>query len=294
MHQPPEYPGNPPGYGPPPGAYPPPPGYGPPPGAYPPPPGYGPPLKPGFSIGAAINWSWNRFTQNAVAFVIPVLVYAGALAAVIGGMIALVINLSDRTTVSYTDVYGSTAESMDMTMTPAASITMLVGYVALFVVVMYLHAGLTTGCLDIADGKPVTIGTFFKPRNLGRVLLTGLLVVMGMAIGSALCIIPGLVFGFFAQFAIVAAVDKSLSPIESLKASIAAAKSDFGGSVLSWLVQYAALLIGELLCFVGMLAGVPIAALVQAYSYRKLSGGFVAETTPPIYPAGMPPGPQLS
>lgn len=104
MSQPPEHPGNPadpqggnqgagsyppPGYG----APPPPPGYGPPPGTYlppgynapPPPPGYGPPPGPpppgypthlqssGFSVGDAISWSWNRFTQNAVTLVVPVL-----------------------------------------------------------------------------------------------------------------------------------------------------------------------------------------------------------------------------
>jgi uncharacterized membrane protein len=55
----------------------------------------------------------------------------------------------------------------------AASIAvMVIGYVLLFVAGIFMHAGLLSGCLDIADGKPVTIGSFFKPRNLGAVFLT--------------------------------------------------------------------------------------------------------------------------
>lgn len=325
MSQPPEHPGNPadpqggnqgagsyppPGYG----APPPPPGYGPPPGTYlppgynapPPPPGYGPPPGPpppgypthlqssGFSVGDAISWSWNRFTQNAVTLVVPVLAYAVALAAVIGATAGLVVALSDRATNAYTNTSGVSSESVDITMTPAAGIVMFLGYIALFALVLYMHAGILTGCLDIADGKPVTIATFFRPRNLGLVLVTGLLIVALTFIGGLLCVIPGLIFGFVAQFAVAFAVDRSTSPIDSVKASIETVGSNIGGSVLSWLAQLTAVLVGELLCFVGMLIGIPVAALIHVYTYRKLSGGQVVEAVRPAPPVGWPPGPQLA
>ncbi|SIP64888.1 hypothetical protein [Mycobacterium tuberculosis] len=44
-------------------------------------------------MGDAISWSWNRFTQNAVTLVVPVLAYAVALAAVIGATAGLVVAL---------------------------------------------------------------------------------------------------------------------------------------------------------------------------------------------------------
>lgn len=179
-------------------------------------------------------------------------------------------------------------------MTPAAGIVMFLGYIALFALVLYMHAGILTGCLDIADGKPVTIATFFRPRNLGLVLVTGLLIVAVTFIGGLLCVIPGLIFGFVAQFAVAFAVDRSTSPIDSVKASIETVGSNIGGSVLSWLAQLTAVLVGELLCFVGMLIGIPVAALIHVYTYRKLSGGQVVEAVRPAPPVGWPPGPQLA
>ncbi|VDM88425.1 putative integral membrane protein [Mycobacterium basiliense] len=279
---------SPPGYSPPP---PPPPGYGPPPPGYPPQPGFGGPVKPAFSVGEAFSWAWNRFTQNIAALVAPVAIYGLILAAVGGVMIGLFLALSDRTTTTYTDAYGNTSETVNMTTSPLGGIVMFVGYLALFAVALYMHAGITTGCLDIADGKPVSVATFFKPRNLGAVVLTGLLVIVLTAIGSLLCVIPGLIFGFLAQFAIIAAVDRSLSPIDSIKASITTVREQLGNTALSWLVQYAVVLAGEFVCLVGLLVGIPVASLIQTYTWRKLSGGQVVELSQPGPPSGLPPGP---
>ncbi|RES92604.1 hypothetical protein DSJ93_05520, partial [Mycobacterium tuberculosis] len=64
-------------------------------------------------MGDAISWSWNRFTQNAVTLVVPVLAYAVALAAVIGATAGLVVALSDRATTAYTNTSGVSSESVD-------------------------------------------------------------------------------------------------------------------------------------------------------------------------------------
>ncbi|CAM4424023.1 Proline and glycine rich transmembrane protein [Mycobacterium basiliense] len=248
-------------------------------------------MKPAFSVGEAFSWAWNRFTQNIAALVAPVAIYGLILAAVGGVMIGLFLALSDRTTTTYTDAYGNTSETVNMTTSPLGGIVMFVGYLALFAVALYMHAGITTGCLDIADGKPVSVATFFKPRNLGAVVLTGLLVIVLTAIGSLLCVIPGLIFGFLAQFAIIAAVDRSLSPIDSIKASITTVREQLGNTALSWLVQYAVVLAGEFVCLVGLLVGIPVASLIQTYTWRKLSGGQVVELSQPGPPSGLPPGP---
>lgn len=296
----------PPGYGQPPGGYsapgygtpPPPPGYGPPsapPAGYPAQPGFGGPPRPEFNVGEAISWSWNKFTKNVAALVVPVIVYALMIGALVGVMFAVTFGLSDRTTSSYTDAYGNTYESTNVALSPIAGIVIFLVSIAILAVALYMHAGLTTGGLDIADGKPVTIGTFFKPRNLGSVILTALLVIIGTSIGSILCVIPGLIFGFVSQFAIAAAVDKSLSPIDSIKHSIATVRSNIGASLLSYLVQIAAVVLGELACYVGMFVGIPLAVLVQIYTYRKLSGGNVVPVEQPGPPVGMPPpGPQMA
>ncbi len=296
----------PPGYGmpppPPPPGGPPPPGYGAPPAGYPPQPGYGTPpsgpMPPQFNVGDAVSWAWNKFTQNAVALIVPVLGYGAVLTVL--GLVAgfLPVALGQRTDTTYTDAYGNTVGGASVTFGAASIAVMVIGYILIFVAAIFMAAGFVTGCLDIADGKPVSIGSFFKPRNLGPVFLTALLVAVGTSIGTALCIIPGLIFGFLAQFAIAFVVDRSLSPVDSVKASIATARSNVGGALLSWLVQYAIVLVGELLCGVGLLVALPVALLIQIYTYRKLSGGRVVALQQPGYqpgpPPGIPPGPQLA
>ncbi|WP_217695285.1 hypothetical protein, partial [Mycobacterium sp. IS-2888] len=264
---------------------------------YPPPqPGYGGapggPASPQFNVGEAVTWAWNKFSQNAVALIVPVVVYVVAL--VIFGLVAglLPVVFGQSTSSTYTDPYGNTASNVAVTYSAASYVVLFIGYVLLFLTAIYMTAALASGCLDIADGKPVTVGTFFKVRNLGAVVLTSILLAIGVMIGSLLCIIPGLIFGFLAMFAIPFAIDRSLSPIDSIKASIATTRSNIGGALLSWLVQYAVVLVGELLCGIGLIVAFPIAQLIQIYTYRKLSGGQVVPATQPGYQTGPPPGSQ--
>jgi uncharacterized membrane protein len=286
----------PPGYGAPAAGYPAQPGYGAPPAGYPPQPGYGGQPAPQFNVGDAISWSWGKFSSNAVALIVAALAY-GLVLAVLGSLTGLLPTaLGQQSGTAYTDAYGQTIGSTSVTLGPASISVMVIGYILIFVAAVFMHAALLSGCLDIADGKPVSIGSFFKPRNLGGVLLTALLVAVGTWIGLILCIIPGIIFGFLAMFAIPFVVDRSLSPVESVKASIATVRSNVGGALLSWLVQIAAVLVGEILCLVGLLVGFPLALLIQTYTYRKLSGGPVVGAQQPGYqpgpPPGIPPGPQ--
>jgi uncharacterized membrane protein len=331
MSQPPEYPGepadpyggnqNPPSFPPPPSYEPPgrhsapPPGYSPPPpppgppGGYPPPPpGYGPPpggySQPGYSnqpvgskfnVGEAVSWSWAKFTQNGTALVVPVIGYLVALSVIVGVVIALASSLATTTTTTTTDSYGITSEQTNVEVGAGGVIAVAIGSLLLFVVLIYMQAALISGTLDIADGKPVTIATFFKPRNLVGVVITALLVALATTLLSLLCLIPGIIFGFLAQFAVHFVVDRSQSPIAAVKSSITTSRSDVGGTLLSWLVQYAAMLIGEALCLIGLFVAFPVALLLQTYTYRKLSGGVIAPLDQPGYPQGppvsTPPGP---
>jgi uncharacterized membrane protein len=237
-----------------------------------------------------VSWAWNKFTKNAVALIVPVFGYAVVLTALGVAAWMLPFALGESTT-SYTDNYGNTVSGpTTVTVGPLSIAVIIICYTLIFLVAAFMAAGLITGSLDIADGKPVGIGSFFQPRNLSGAFLTALLVGIGTSIGTALCIIPGLIFGFLAQFAIAFVIDRSLSPVDSIKASIATARSNVGGALLSWLVQSAIVLVGELLCGVGLVVALPVAMLIQVYTYRKLSGGQVVALEQPGYP-GMPPGP---
>ncbi|BBZ14177.1 hypothetical protein [Mycobacterium branderi] len=300
---PPGYQPPPPGYGPPPGpppgygAPPPPPGYGPPPGAPPgpppgygapppPPPGYGlppgyggPPPPPGyqpgyptpgyypsseFSVGDAFTWAWNKFGKNAVPLIVSFVVY---------GVIAVLLH------VVVFVLLGNTSSSSGSFVASLGTSGTIVSEIVSFVYGTFVQAAALSGTLDIADGRPVSIGSFFKPRHLGGVILAALLVGVLTAVGYLLFIIPGLIFSFFAMFTIAFATDRGLPAFEALKASFTTVMSNIGGALLSWVVQFLVLLAGALLCGIGLIVAAPVALLIQTYTYRRLSGGQVVPTS---------------
>ncbi|WP_120314003.1 hypothetical protein, partial [Mycobacterium alsense] len=286
----------PPGYGaPPPGYGAPPPGYGAPPPGYPPQPGYGgDPFgqqRPPFSVGEAFSWAWGKFTQNAMPLVVSVLIYG----VVFGACYALIpLGTNMGTTTTITDADGRIVTTGNIS--GAGWAVMVVGYLLVYAVGIFAQSAFLSGCFEIADGRPVSIGSFFKPRNLGTVIVAAIIVGILTSIGSFFCIIPGLVVGIFAQFVIPFIIDRSQGVIDALKSSFTTVSSNFANALLSWLVQVAAVLVGALACGVGVVVGGPIAALVLIYTYRKLSGAQVApleQPGQPGQPGAPPPGPQF-
>jgi uncharacterized membrane protein len=160
-----------------------------------------------------------------------------------------------------------------------------------FVFGIFVQAAFLSGALDLADGRPVTVSSFFKPRNFGNVVLAGALLSVISAVLDLLSLLPSFlfaflaslaiaVFTFFALFTIAFATDRALAPVDALKASISTVRTHIGETLLSFLVQGLLVVAGLCACFVGILATGPIALLVQVYTYRRLSGGPVAPPTP--------------
>jgi uncharacterized membrane protein len=160
-----------------------------------------------------------------------------------------------------------------------------------FVFGIFVQAALWSGLLDIADGRPVTVGSFFKPRHLGNVILAGALLAVISAVLNSLSLLPGFlfallslvlifVFAFFTLFTIAFATDRALAPIDAVKASYSVVKANVGPTLLSLLVQGLIVVVGLFACGIGIIVAGPLALLIQAYTYRRLSGGPVAPPTP--------------
>jgi uncharacterized membrane protein len=125
----------------------------------------------------------------------------------------------------------------------------------------------------------VTIGSFFKPRNVGSVLIASLIIGLASTILS-FCFILSIVIGLFTLFATVLIVDRNLPPIEAIKTSFEAVKANFVQVLLAWLIMGVTVMVGALLCGVGLIVAVPVAALFLVHTYRKLLGGPIAPLTP--------------
>ncbi|MCV7043525.1 hypothetical protein H7J08_02380 [Mycobacterium frederiksbergense] len=278
-------PGN---YPPPQGNYPPPPqgGYPPPPppqGGYaPPPPGY--PGYPGsgasYEVGDAFSWAWNKFSKNAAALIVPTLVYALALF-LFGFIVAVLAAALAPSGVTTYDSYDSGfSYEYSAGFGVASFIVIALGVIVLLVLLAAMSSAYIGGILDIANGVPVTAGSFFKPRRIGTVIVATLLVGIATVIGSVLCYLPGLIVSIFAFFTTVALLDRNLSAIDAIKASIDITKNNFVQVFVTWLLFTVMIGVASFLLYIPLIVVAPIAILFQVYAFRKLTGGQVAPLTP--------------
>jgi uncharacterized membrane protein len=166
----------------------------------------------------------------------------------------------------------------------------MAGWIVFFVIAGAIASAFYGGLLDIADGRPVTLGSFFRPRKVASVVVSALIVGIVSAlvtfplqsipyVGALIASLISAVVSIFTVFTTVAIVDRGLSPVEGIRHSVAVAKSHFSESVLVWLVNTVLIFIGALLCLAGLLVTAPLSLLFLVYSYRKLTGGPVAPAT---------------
>jgi uncharacterized membrane protein len=278
------------GYPPPPQeGYPPPPpaGYPPPPqGGYPPPPqaGYAPPppgYAPGFpnprdvNVGEAFGWAWNKFTKNAAALIVPTIVYGLILAALSALVFVIAGALAPEATSSYSE-YG---DSFEFNFGIASLLVLFLGGILLVVVAGAVQSAYLGGLLDIANGQPVTVGTFFKPRNVAAVVIASLIIGVVSSIASVV-IIGSLIVGLFTLFTTIAIVDRNISAIDGIKASFEIVKDNFVQVLITYIIVVLLVTVGAFVCLVGLFVALPVAALYLVYAFRKLGGGHIAPLTP--------------
>lgn len=271
-----------------PGAYPPPPpGYGqgpaygggfpppPPGGAYPPPPqdpngGYAAPSGPApFSVGAAFNYGWSKFMANAgpILLVVAVAIAATFVVQMIGNAVT-----AGMSTVA---IDPNTGQVRVVGGTMALIVSGLFGLVS-YVVAMVVSMGLIRAALDITHGRPISIGSVFRFENLVPFLIAQILVGLMVFVGSLLCVLPGLVLAFFTQFTSYFVLDKNMTAMEAIKASFAMVNANVGSLIGLFLLALVAIIVGALLCGLGLLVAYPVVGIAYAFAFRAMQGEPVA------------------
>ncbi|TGO04371.1 hypothetical protein [Serinibacter arcticus] len=255
------------------GGFPPPPssGFPPPPqqgaGFPPPPQGYGQPggyQAPSSDIGVAFGWGWQKFKSNAGPLILSILLWGIGIALIAGIGFALAGAVAGTSSTAQTEAGFAAATSFGIGGIILVSIlTFLAAFVA--------QVALTNGYLAVADRGHASLGDFFKFRHIGQGILLALL--LGLASGLLSWTgIGSLAVAFFGAFAIFFVVDKGIGAIDAIKASVRLALDNAGVTIVAILVSYA----GALVCGVGALVTAPLASLVLAYVYRRVTGGRVA------------------
>ncbi|ROS31045.1 hypothetical protein [Cellulomonas sp. PhB150] len=258
------------------GGYPPPPpagGYGQAPGGYPasPPPPGGYSAVPPSPIGAAISYGWNAFTRGGGIFVAATLVW-------------LII-----TTVVFTIVvlaFGGIANAVGTNNNGRVGFGLSFTFIliiGIFSLVFYLvEAAFVRASLKVTYGQRLEFGDFFKFDNATNVLITALLIAgINLVLGLVTWIpLIGQIIGLAANLALLFTlwfvVDKNLSPIDAIKASVELVRANLATTILFYLLAAVILFVGFLLCGLGALVAIPVVLVATSYLYRNLLGEPIA------------------
>jgi len=66
-------------------------------------------------------------------------------------------------------------------------------------------------------------------------------------------------------------VDKDMEPMDAIKASFSLTTSKLGETILFYLLGIVVIIVGAILCLVGLLAAVPVVLAGAAYTFRVLN-----------------------
>lgn len=228
-------------------------------------------------VGTVVSWSWAKFQANMGQMIIAALaIFVGALVILGVGFFLMFSVFSASTECSYDDL-GVYRCDTDGGLGLIGSLLLgAVIFGLFFIYAQVVGAGLIRGMLGVTNGLPFKASDVFKFQNLGPVIITSLLIGLGIMVGYVLCVIPAIIFGFLSQYALYFLIDKNLSPVDSIKASIDLVRNNLGPTIIWYLVSAVIILVGELLCFVGLLAAIPVVLLGTAYMYKSLTGQAVA------------------
>lgn len=239
------------------------PGY-PPGGGYPPPPqaGYGPgPVTNEVPVVEAFSYGWTKFTQNVGVILLAALTYIAVFAVVSIIFFVILVGTAAASTDASGNISGGGVAGFGVG---------LIVFIAIAVVLAALvQAGIIRGALTATEGRPLVYQDFFRFTNIGTVILTALLLGLATAILS-ITFIGGIVFAFFAQFALFFVIDKKLGAIDSITASFRLVYANLATVVLLFIGVYVAEFVGSLLLGVGLLITMPVAMIASAYVYRGL------------------------
>ncbi|MBD7979732.1 DUF2189 domain-containing protein [Oerskovia merdavium] len=263
--------GQPPVAPPPGGGYPPPGGgYPPPGGGYPPAGGaYPPPAQPAyvgaapFAVGDAIGFGWKKFWANPLPWILAALIFV-LINAVFNWITGGFERFTDYRTDGFTDTNMLEAVGLSFGSVVLSIVGAIIGYL--------ITAFFTRGALDESQARKPDVAAFFRIGNVVNVILAAFLVGIMAAVGTILCVLPGLAVLLFSTFVYYFTLDKEQDAITAIKSSWSLVAKNFGSVFLLLLALFGINIVGFIACFIGLLVTIPLSYIAVAYAYRRLIG----------------------
>jgi hypothetical protein len=225
-------------------------------GAPPPPPG-GPAGAGGYSVGNAFSYAFEKFKANWGPLVLITLVLLVGYVVIQG-----ISQVVQRSMMDSGDSFG---------LFGLAAILSWLFAAATIVLQLIVQAGIIQGGLRLTRNQQITFSSAFEGINWGQVIAAALIIGALTFVGFILCIIPGIIVLFLTSYTLYFVIDRGMTAIDGIKASVDMVRNNLGVLLLFFLATVGVQILGTCLCLVGLLAAIPINVLAQVYTFRTLN-----------------------
>jgi uncharacterized membrane protein len=230
-----------------------------------------------WTASEALSLAWARFQEHALVIILTYLV-GMILTYLVAAGVALLAGQVPTALVATPAVRAPT---------PASFAALALGNVVSQAVSAFLQVGFARIWLDAARGIRPTFETLFSGAD--RMLpMLGLNIVfgLGVVIGCALLIVPGVLLLLVYPLAPFYVVDAKLGPIDAMRRSWSDTAGQKGELAVLALAGVGLGILGVMMCCVGLLATTPLFMVAAAVAFTWASGRGVAAASPP---APLPP-----
>jgi uncharacterized membrane protein len=203
-----------------------------------------------FSTGAAIRFGWETFKRRPWFFV---------------GATLLILLASGLVNGLTSGIDAAITGSAKNPSAPGTLINLALGTL--------INMGATAFYLAANDNPDsVDLSALWHPRPFWKFLGVSILLVLAVAIGLVLLIVPGIIFMLMFMFTTFIVIERELGPIEAMKESRRITRGHkwqlLGFTLLLVLVN----LLGLAALVVGLFVSIPVSSLAFVHAYRVLSG----------------------
>jgi uncharacterized membrane protein len=222
-----------------------------------PPAGFGPPQP--WTAADAVRTAWERFKVHGGMLILAHFAFSAAT-----GIFAQVPNVFVWTHV----VDGNT---------PAFFGLMGGGYMVTQVFSSFFYVGMTRMWLDVARGVAPRFETLFSGADRFLPMLAlNLIFGLGVVVGCALFVVPGVLLMAVAQLAPYYVVEGRMGPIEALQKSWESSSGQRGELFVLILAGLGLGVLGFVTCCMGLIVTIPLYWVATAVAFTRVAGMTVA------------------
>jgi uncharacterized membrane protein len=241
--------------------------------APPPPPAYGAPPSAGgaFSPTAAIQYGWAKFTKSPSTLLVPALIFIVAIV-IVEVIVGFV--LGNTVTSRHDCTRTILGTELDTTCGPGVFRTLLgagIGAGIVTFVSLLLGAGLIKSALNVVDGREVNVGDIVSYASKSAVVTTAGLIAAATAVGTFFFYLPGIIISILTVFAMYCVVDTGMEGMDAVKAGLSFLTGNLGNLIVFYILGIVVLIVGAILCGIGLLAAIPVVLAAAAYTFRVLN-----------------------